>query len=583
VRRNRTGITSGNRSGESTITEPKRVVERRMQQGRNEPLRVLHPGRAHDLFGLRHEGHQVVGAVRKPRVVHRPVLLLDPHRLGTHLQHERFSDGPQRPGCGDPEAAVGQPKQVRGGAREGHHRMQGQPEYVMTGRGLEDRRAVATRGVHHELSSLPRARGAQPVDQRRQGIVRDREQDQLGPRDDLLHGRDRYAGQQRRGPRARLLAHSRHGHQAMAGLVEGGTEDGTYSAGPDDADVESGGSPRRRSQVTHSGNGSASPGHVAFGPMTWTPWKQAWDRALYGEDGFYRQVAGPAGHFSTASEGMPQIGELLARALVKLMDQKGLDTLVDIGCGRGELLEQVHRLRPQARCIGVDIVARPQLSTPIGWLRSPGGELLPDELDGLSQTLVFANEWLDVVPCPIAELDQDGELCEVLVNASTGDERLADPVSGADRRWCQLFWPVDHLEPGDRVEIGAPRDRAWDNLVSRVGSGLAVAVDYGHTIDSRPAPGTLTGFRQGRQVLPVPDGSCDLTAHVCMDSLTHDELIDQRTALRQLGVNGRTPPHDLARSHPAAYLRGLSTASAATALTARGGLGDFLWAFAKAR
>ena len=122
---------------------------------------------------------------------------------------------------------------------------------------------------------------------------------------------------------------------------------------------------------------------------------------------------------------------------------------------------------------------------------------------------------------------------------------------------------------------------AWDDLVSRIGSGLAVAVDYGHTIDCRPAPGTLTGFRQGRQVLPVPDGSCDVTAHVAMDSLTHDKLLDQRTALRQLGVSGQIPSHNLARSHPAAYLRLLSTASAATALTARGGLGDFLWAFTK--
>jgi len=280
---------------------------------------------------------------------------------------------------------------------------------------------------------------------------------------------------------------------------------------------------------------------------------------------------------------MPQIGELLARALLELMNREGLDTFVDMGCGRGELLEQVHRLAPKVRCIGVEIVARPPLSSAIGWLQSPGGERLPDELDGLTDTLVFANEWLDVVPCPIAELDEDGELREVIVNASTGDERLGDPVSGTDRQWCQWFWPADHLEPGDRVEIGETRDTAWDDLVSRVGSGLAVAVDYGHTIDSRPAPGTLTGFRQGRQVLPVPDGSCDLTAHVAMDSLTHDELLDQRTALRQLGVNGQTPPHDLARSHPAAYLQRLSTASAATALTARGGLGDFLWAFTHSR
>jgi SAM-dependent MidA family methyltransferase len=296
--------------------------------------------------------------------------------------------------------------------------------------------------------------------------------------------------------------------------------------------------------------------------VTWTPWTQAWDRALYGERGFYRQAAGPAGHFSTATQGVPQIGALLARALLELMDQKDLDTFVDIGCGRGELLEQVHRLGPRVSCIGVDIVARPRLSDPIGWYRSPGGERLPDELDGLTHTLVFANEWLDVVPCPIAQLDEDGELREVLVNASTGEERLGDPVSGTDRQWCQSFWPADRQEPGDRVEIGQPRDRAWDDLLSRLASGLAVAVDYGHTVGSRPAQGTLTGFRQGRQVPPVPDGSCDLTAHVAMDTLTHDELMDQRTALRQLGITGQNPPHELARSDPAAYLQGLSAASA---------------------
>jgi SAM-dependent MidA family methyltransferase len=276
---------------------------------------------------------------------------------------------------------------------------------------------------------------------------------------------------------------------------------------------------------------------------------------------------------------MPEIGEQLARALLRLMEREGLNAFVDMGCGRGELLEQVHRLEPEIRCLGVDIVARPDLSKPIGWLQSPGGEQLPDELDGLADTLVFANEWLDVVPCPVAEIDGDGELREVLVNATTGDDQLGDVLSATSRLWCQRFWPVEGLETGDRVEIGQTRDLAWDNLVSRVTSGLAVAVDYGHTIDFRPAAGTLTGFRQGRQVRPVPDGSCDLTAHVAMDSLAHDELIDQRTALRQLGVSGQIPPIELARVNPRAYLQGLSSASAATALTARGGLGDFLWAF----
>ena len=63
----------------------------------------------------------------------------------------------------------------------------------------------------------------------------------------------------------------------------------------------------------------------------------------------------------------------------------------------------------------------------------------------------------------------------------------------------------------------------------------ALAVDYGHVAADRPGGGTLTGYADGGQVAPVPDGSCDLTAHVAMDSLSHDELHTQRDALRALG------------------------------------------------
>jgi hypothetical protein len=114
--------------------------------------------------------------------------------------------------------------------------------------------------------------------------------------------------------------------------------------------------------------------------------------------------------------------------------------------------------------------------------------------------------------------------------------------------------------------------------VAGLARGLAGAVDYGHTAGARPAGGTLTAYREGRRVAPVPDGSCDLTAHVAMDTLDHDELLDQRTALRRLGVDGSTPPHDLALRDPGAYLQALVRSSAAAALTAPGGFGDFLWA-----
>ena len=92
------------------------------------------------------------------------------------------------------------------------------------------------------------------------------------------------------------------------------------------------------------------------------------------------------------------------------------------------------------------------------------------------------------------------------------------------------------------MEVGRARDEAWAGLVGRLRSGVAVAVDYGHVAVARPPAGTLTGFRSGHHVVPVPDGSCDLTAHVAMDSLRHDELVDQRTALRRLGIGGGDRP-----------------------------------------
>ena len=321
-------------------------------------------------------------------------------------------------------------------------------------------------------------------------------------------------------------------------------------------------------------------------PVHETPWAAAWQAALYGPTGFYRQDRGPAGHFATSTQGGPLMGSVLAAALVRLMGERGLHTLVDVGCGRGELLIEVSRLAPALRCVGVDVVERPDLPAGVDWVRSPGGALLPPELSDLTGTLLLAHEWLDVVPCPVGQVDEHGVLREVLVDPSTGRERLAGAVAGADLEWCRTWWPTvvgPGARPGDRVEVGRSRDEAWDALVSRLRSGLAVAVDYGHARTDRPAAGTLTGYREGRQVAPVPDGSCDLTAHVAMDSLGADELVDQRTVLRRLGVSGATPPRELATSDPTAYLAALSTASAATALTARGSLGDFSWAFTAVR
>jgi SAM-dependent MidA family methyltransferase len=213
----------------------------------------------------------------------------------------------------------------------------------------------------------------------------------------------------------------------------------------------------------------------------------------------------------------------------------------------------------------------------VGWLRAPGGSSLPGDLTDLDDVLVLAHEWLDVVPCTVAEVVAPGRLAVVLVEPGTGEEMTGPEPTPDELAWCAAWWPVDDLSVGARVEVGLARDLAWRDLASRARQGTLLAVDYGHTRDDRPVGGTLTGYRSGALVEPVPDGSCDLTAHVAVDSLEHDEVTTQRAALHALGIDAGIPARDLAHSAPAVYLAALATASAVGALTAPEGLGGFRW------
>lgn len=305
------------------------------------------------------------------------------------------------------------------------------------------------------------------------------------------------------------------------------------------------------------------------------PWREAWHEALYGPRGFYRGTTGPAGHFTTSTHG--PLGQVLAEALGRLADREDVHHVVDVGCGRGELLTHLAARRPDLRLTGADVVDRPaDLPDAVAWLRCPGGAALPDELTELDDVLVVAHEWLDVVPCTVAEV-APGRLAVVLVDPTSGEELPGPDLTADELAWCARWWPVDDLPAGSRVEVGLSRDLAWHDLLARVRQGTVLAVDYGHTRGNRPRGGTLTAYRSGAVVLPVPDGSCDLTAHVAVDSLEHDEVATQREALHALGLADDRPPHDLGHRDPAAYLAALATASTVTALTAPDGLGGFRW------
>jgi SAM-dependent MidA family methyltransferase len=290
-------------------------------------------------------------------------------------------------------------------------------------------------------------------------------------------------------------------------------------------------------------------------------WRQAIEHALYGPDGFYRRTR-PREHFRTSVTASKRF----AAAILSVLRELDAVEVVDLGAGGGELLTGLYQLRPELRLTAVEIGPRPPgLPDSITWSAE-----LPESITGL----VVANEWLDNIPVDVVELTDAGPRLLLV------DWELGPPVQGVDLAWLERWWPLGSV--GERAEIGRPRDDAWAEVIGRIDHGVAIAIDYFHTVDSRPPMGTLAGYRNGQLVPPMPDGSCDLTAHVALDSCaavgaTETVLTTQREALRALGIRGERPPLSLAHTDPAGYVRELARASEEGELIDRGGLGSFGW------
>lgn len=322
--------------------------------------------------------------------------------------------------------------------------------------------------------------------------------------------------------------------------------------------------------------------------------------ALYGPGGFYARGESPGAHFRTSvrASGLfaGAVRELLYRVDAALGHPDPLD-VVDVGAGRGELLAALaadpadpagpadptgpadpagRQLAGRLRLSAVERAPRPDGLPPAVRWAAEVAEL--PQLTGL----LLANEWLDNVPVDVVEQTTAGPRLVLVTPA--GVESLGPPPDDADLDWLRRWWPP--LRPGERAEVGRPRDEAWAAAVGRLRRGVAVAADYGHRRDARPRHGTLVGYRAGRLVPPVPDAGCDLTAHVALDACAAAGtaagaggtlLTTQRDALRQLGVRAGRPPVALASTRPAGYLRALSAAGEAAELTDPAGLGGFGW------
>ncbi|MEV0944382.1 SAM-dependent methyltransferase [Micromonospora wenchangensis] len=354
-------------------------------------------------------------------------------------------------------------------------------------------------------------------------------------------------------------------------------------------------------------------------------WRDAMDAALYGPHGFFVSGSGPADHFRTSVHASPAFAAAVFRLVSRLDAALGFPTpfdVVDVGAGRGELLRALAALAhdpatPDAaatplarrlRLTAVELAPRPaDLPPVIAWATEP-----PTGITGL----LTATEWLDNVPLDVAVPTDTGWRYH-LVHPGTGEETPGPPLTPEDLTWLTTWHPTPTPPPsaptpttapvikrfasgpgpsadanllitglGERVEVGRGRDLAWSGVVGRLRRGVALAVDYGHLRGRRPVGGTLTGYRNGRQVPPVPDGSCDITAHVAIDSVAAAgarvagcayTLLSQREALRALGADGGRPALSLAGTDPAGYVRALAAASAVAELTDPAGLGGHHW------
>ncbi|WP_434451630.1 SAM-dependent methyltransferase [Lentzea sp. E54] len=239
-------------------------------------------------------------------------------------------------------------------------------------------------------------------------------------------------------------------------------------------------------------------------------WEAAWHAALYGPGGFFARGEKPSSHFRTS----PLVGPELAEALLTLLSRVDaalgfppVVDFVDVGAGGGELAAAVRSLASGSLAARLRVTAV-EIGPPV-------------DLPGVRWTstvppcvgLLVGHEWLDAIPCPVV----------------TGPS--SDP-------WITRWWPS--LRDGSQAEVGAPRDAAWAAAVASV-RGAALAIDYGHLVSSRHF--SLTGYRDGRQVPVVFDGSCDITAHVALDACAVAAggewvLVSQRDALRALGLTG---------------------------------------------
>jgi SAM-dependent MidA family methyltransferase len=246
------------------------------------------------------------------------------------------------------------------------------------------------------------------------------------------------------------------------------------------------------------------------------PFSEFLEIALYEPGlGYYTRGESPVGKEGDYVTG-PTLSPVFSFTLGKLVreflsrNRDVVSTIVDVGCGGGELIEELSRIGG-AEYYGVDRGGGGGAPAPPPPPPPPVSDVPPN-----GAQLVISNELFDALP--FARLVQRGsELHELTVTKDfEWAERLAPP------EYVHYFQTRDiTLEDGQFADVSLAWESQYDELCRFVTRGLIVTFDYGYPesqlfrsrIRRYGTAAAYSGQRVSRDLLANP-GEQDVTAHI---------------------------------------------------------------------
>jgi SAM-dependent MidA family methyltransferase len=256
------------------------------------------------------------------------------------------------------------------------------------------------------------------------------------------------------------------------------------------------------------------------------PFARFMDLALYHpEHGYYcrpRDPFGVSGDYYTNSQLQPLFGRLIAQQILAWRKELGNPadfTVVEMGAGRAETLDEVSNALFDATCLAVD--------------RLHGS--LPEKFRGV----VYSNEFFDALPVHLVERRGDS-IVEHFVDLA-GEEFCWTAAKPSDERldeYIRLYAP--NLAAGQKIEVNLDALIQLETLAAALEHGYVLTIDYGYTAPEiaeakRFADGSLMSYEkhQARPDVLAEPGERDLTAHVNFTAL---EQRGRELGLQSLGL-----------------------------------------------